>query len=187
MLMIQLFGVADVKCFFHVCRPLFSFLQRLLGRIPHARHMVRINRDSRYVTYSPRDVLGLVITPFSQPSRVKGHRHNYLDFIEEIRVHKLYRRQPSEMISDVGTLHIFHPMDHHLYRMIFLVKEESRRFLDMLHSRQSEGLFRDIIPHMCLFRSRQVTGTLRTEDSLLYIPRARNARARVYNMEKIRE
>ena len=160
-------------------------LQRLFGRVPDTGHMACIHRNTGIVAYPSCDVFRLIIAPLSESLRMQRHRHNYLDFIEEIRVLHLHRSLLSQVVSDERLIRIFHLMHQLLNRMIFLV-EEKRSSAFQMHGfggsdhvvcRPHQSHLCAVLIDRCLLRPRQIAHTFFAETNSFFpdVPPAHRA------------
>lgn len=159
MFAIHLLRVVHSKCLSYVRSSSFAVLQRLFGRVPHTRHVRRINRYTRYLTQPPGDILGLIVPAFPQTFRMQGHGNDDVDAVEELLVFGIQNRLPCEPVTQLRFVAVLHAMNDALDGMRFLIEEIRPRPLQMHrvltgYDTVREGRFRAVLPQVVLFCAR---------------------------------
>ena len=121
---VELLGMVDSKGIGNVVVALIAALERLLRRMADARDVGGIHRTTNDLADTAGNVFRLVVTAFTQPSRMKRHRHNYVDSIEEIRVLEGQCCLSAELVTDERLVGKFHAVNHVLHRRVFLEEEK---------------------------------------------------------------
>ena len=162
MFSIQFLGMVDLKCPLHILLSFLATEQCLLIRIAATRQMVqRIDRNTGLPTQSASNPLTLVVSSLPFPPRMQRNRHNKVDFIEEIRTHKLHRCLLGQILRQVGTIGELDGMNQSA-RYQLIVKKKKRRSTPEATILVKQ-LFGDISTQCCLLGTGQCYQTVRTQ------------------------
>lgn len=149
--------MVDCKGIGHIVVAFIAALECLLVGMANTSDVGGIHGTTNDIADTSSDIFRLIITTFAQALRMKWHRDDNVDFIEEIRLQKGQRNLSAELVTDKRLVGKLHPVDHILHRMLFL-KEQIGCGSPQVHSLHSSHKVRWLTcnSHFCTIMQQHV-------------------------------